>query len=119
MDRRQSRRVRRRAFLRPSRARHFGETLAHEAAESGAEGDAHSEFAFAGDGAGEHEAGDVDTGDQQDKSDRDEEKPERRADGADEFKAKRTHKHPEVGIGGGKFTREAVGDGVELGLAFG
>src|SRR6185312_16436988 len=97
----------------------FGETLPHEAAEFGAEGDAHGEFALAGDGAGEHEAGDVDTGDQQDKSNRDEEKPERRSDSADEFKAERTHQHPQVGIGGGKFTRETVGDGVELGLARG
>jgi hypothetical protein len=42
----------------------FGETLAHEAAEPSAEGDAHGEFTFARNGTRERKTGDVDAGDE-------------------------------------------------------
>src|SRR6201999_3941359 len=45
-----------------------------------------------------------------------EEKPESRANRADDFPTQRTNTHAEVGVGGRKFVREMRRDGVEFGL---
>jgi hypothetical protein len=63
----------------------FGEELREYAAASGAERDAHGDFALPRFGACEHEAGDVGAGDEQHEADGAEQHEQRLAEVAEEF----------------------------------
>ena len=62
----------------------FGEALAYQASAAGAEGDTHGQFAITRDGTREHQAGDVDTGNQQYQTDGAQQQPESGLDVADQ-----------------------------------